>query len=511
MIRLENLIVLYGKSGLGKTSLLNAGVLPEISKEEEYLIIRIRFGSYSDLSQAHYSPLTPHRCILQALQKFELDRSFIEALSLEDEATNLWLHAKNLQLCNPNIEGILFVIDQFEELFSWEEQEINAFKLALADLLYIQIPQKISKRISQLIRTHPNLYTAEQLERMYQSINAKVLIAIRSDRFSQLNDLSDALPNIMKKCYHLDALSVFQAKEAILLPAQQEGEFDTSQFSFSPEALDQILNYLSNSRKRKIESFQLQLLCQEIEDKVRVHRNIYIKSQDLGDFEKIYENYYDRQLNSIENEEDGKKARKFIEEGLVFEDEERRLSVFEGIARQQYQLSLEVLTQLVEMRLIRAEPLSDGGFSYELIHDTLVHPVIKAKNQRIRQEGVNIEKKRINRIRRRIGIISMLASAIMLILIGGIIYTNQQKNEVEVAKEKAEKLSQTLTNTLIQLKEKDIRDLNHQIETYLAISDNTTGEQRASYKERVSVLRTRMDSIQKETIWLRQNLVLMDE
>ena len=43
-IILEQLLVLFGKSGLGKSSLLNAGVLPKLKKENNYLPVKIRFG-----------------------------------------------------------------------------------------------------------------------------------------------------------------------------------------------------------------------------------------------------------------------------------------------------------------------------------------------------------------------------------------------------------------------------------------------------------------------------------
>ena len=38
------LLILYGKSGIGKTSLLNAGVFPELRKEQ-YLPVSIRLGT----------------------------------------------------------------------------------------------------------------------------------------------------------------------------------------------------------------------------------------------------------------------------------------------------------------------------------------------------------------------------------------------------------------------------------------------------------------------------------
>jgi len=47
VIELEKLVVLYGKSGYGKSSLINAGLKPVLS-ENNYHLIYVRFGSYSD-------------------------------------------------------------------------------------------------------------------------------------------------------------------------------------------------------------------------------------------------------------------------------------------------------------------------------------------------------------------------------------------------------------------------------------------------------------------------------
>ena len=45
LINLEKLVLLYSKSGLGKSSLLNAGVLPLFDEEEGYTTIKIRLGA----------------------------------------------------------------------------------------------------------------------------------------------------------------------------------------------------------------------------------------------------------------------------------------------------------------------------------------------------------------------------------------------------------------------------------------------------------------------------------
>ena len=79
-------------------------------------------------------------------------------------------------------------------------------------------------------------------------------------------------------------------------------------------------------------------------------------------------------------------ARRLIEEGLVFEEEERRLSLYEGQIFKTYKIQPETLQKLVDAHLLRAEPSLSGGYTYELSHDTLVAPVLKAKRLRLEEE-----------------------------------------------------------------------------------------------------------------------------
>ena len=88
----------------------------------------------------------------------------------------------------------------------------------------------------------------------------------------------------------------------------------------------------------------------------------------------------------LESSSDRIAARKLIEEGLIFEEEERRLTLYEGQIFKTYGISPELLRKLLDTHLIRSEPSLRGGYTYELSHDTLVAPVLKAKKKRLENE-----------------------------------------------------------------------------------------------------------------------------
>ncbi len=121
---------------------------------------------------------------------------------------------------------------------------------------------------------------------------------------------------------------------------------------------------------------------------------IIVKSDFYGGnqgIDNILNDYYEREIRKIGNQEDQSLARKFIEEGLIIEGS--RVSVSEASAISQFDLSEDLLQRLRDSRLIRAEN-THLGKAYEVSHDTLVHPILKSFEKRKRAEDqIEIAKK----------------------------------------------------------------------------------------------------------------------
>lgn len=381
LLSLEDLVVLYSKSGLGKSSLINAGVIPKIHLEEDFKPFSIRFGAYTKEQEKKPVITTSQQLSLNNESKIYLDK-----LIPKDNSFWYFIKDKQLQEKNKN-KGYLLIFDQFEELFTYPEEEILKFKKELKEILNNQIPQRFREALEKQFEEDNLELTEEELELFHKEVDIKVLLAIRSDRMSLLNELKDYLPNILRHCYELDALSVEQAEDAILNPAfRKDKTFISPTFDFDDNVLDAILQFLTKNYTQKIESFQLQILCQNIEKKIIDKKLQIVTVADIGDIESIYKNHYDNLIGGIGVEEEQLAARKLIEEGLIFEEEERRLSLYEGQIFKSFGVTPDLLKRLVDSHLLRAEPSMQGGYTYELCHDTLVAPVLDAKKKRIEAE-----------------------------------------------------------------------------------------------------------------------------
>ncbi|HXU36274.1 MAG TPA: hypothetical protein VN937_07900 [Blastocatellia bacterium] len=412
-ITVEKTTVLYGKSGLGKTSLLNAGVVPKLEADYQYHVIPIRFGSYTQGNLRH-----PLDIAEEGIAAFPHQESFLTKLDLED--VSLWLHIKSLELALPEHTTFLLVFDQFEELFTYPEG-VNEFAQTLADLLYGRTPEDSQRALRLATRNDSSLITPGQWEFLRRPVNLKVLMSIRSDRMSLLDTLASQIPSILLNCYELKPLSRAQAEDAITSPAQRAGQFLTRPFTYQQEALDKILNYLTQNKTKPIESFQLQILCAYVEELLAITKSKYVEESDIGNLEGIYQNYYDSSIKKLGTEEEQMKARVFIEEGLVFANENRRISLYEGQIHDMFDISAEFLRKLTDTHIIRSEPHSAGGYLYEVSHDTLVAPILKAKAlryRRIHEEKLQRELSEQKKKRRR-----MLIRFALLIAFPGICAT----------------------------------------------------------------------------------------
>ena len=376
LVTVEDTTVLYGKSGLGKSSLLNAGLLPLVEAEGTYLIIPVRLGATSANDTAH-----PLDRVEETLQKIAPAESLLSMIGPRD--VTLWELIKDIAFAHPERRGILLVFDQFEELFTYSEEGVEELGEALGSVLFDRIPKVLDRALRLASERSPELLSDEQWEFLKSPIDVKALMSIRSDKMSLLAGISSDIPTILHNCYELKPLSREQATTAIESPAVLEGEFASPTFTYMPAAIEKILDFLTQEGQKSIETFQLQIFCEYAEQKVVIDRNDdYVEPEDLGDLEAIYESYYDTCIAKVADEGNELKLREFIEEGLIFEEEERRVSLFEGQIQSRFGITDEQIQKLVDSHLLRAEPHASGGFLYEVCHDTLVGPILKAKERR---------------------------------------------------------------------------------------------------------------------------------
>jgi hypothetical protein len=239
-LMLEKLVVLFGKSGYGKSSLLSAGIVPRLTDPAQaeafrFTPIEVRFGVYAGAQS--FSPL-------------ETTRRRIEALPLAAEMDflpdggSLWSLLKRRQ--QPGQAQFVLLFDQFEEFFSYPADQQEAFRRQLAELLYATLPAGLRDQLDRL--------GEDQLRRAVQPLPAKALLSIRSDRMSLLDSMKDVLPAILHKRYELKPLRPAQAREAMVQPALLgredrgwQAHFHSPPFEYSPAALDRIAEELSAS------------------------------------------------------------------------------------------------------------------------------------------------------------------------------------------------------------------------------------------------------------------------
>lgn len=406
LLVLEKLVVLFGKSGYGKSSLLNAGILPKFQNalpdsDVAYQPITVRFNLYVD--DKSIPPLEQVRRRLLEETNENPEGNFL---------TNdtLWQQFKKRQAAADR--HFLLVFDQFEEFFSYPPAQQIQFKEELAELLYKTLPQAVRDAL--------DTFTAEQRRYLSRKLDVKAVFAIRSDRMSDLDSLKDKLPAILYKRYELKGLSPEQARQAIIAPAalpKEKDDFISEPFHYTEGALDKIVQELSATEqiasaagniRSGIEAFQLQILCQYIENEVingriRDRNNDGkpdVDAADLPEIANVYEAYYRSQLDRLTPTE-REAARELIEYGLLYEDtqkgEARRLSVDADLLVQQFAAqgaTHDLLKRLENTFLLRREMNTLGGYNYELSHDTLIAPVLKAKAER------EAEKERRNAERR---------------------------------------------------------------------------------------------------------------
>jgi hypothetical protein len=400
LIMVERLCVLFGKSGHGKSSLLNAGIIPALAEKSTktkrlYIPVPVRFNIWTEQeSMSLYDKFV-----------FQLTNALKDIVpAAENLPDNLpdtlwgafkrWNHTQDMTF--------VLLFDQFEEFFSYPDEQQLAFKEQLAELLYTDYPQ--------FLEDHEDELTEDQVNFLAEKMDTKALLAIRSDRLSELDRLKDRLPAILNKRHELRALDLEQAREAIVGPAAESADepdsgreqYSSPSFQYERSALDTILRELTGRKGAeagRIEAFLLQIVCSSIEKRVVEKELGEVSTDELPNFDTVFEDYYQDRIDELP-EEEHLAARLVLEQGLLLVETQsgdgRRLSRDAGELAQAFGVAPELLQNLERTYLIRREVNSLGGFNYEISHDTLIAPVLKARKEyEAIQEAARIEQERL--------------------------------------------------------------------------------------------------------------------
>ena len=96
-------------------------------------------------------------------------------------------------------------------------------------------------------------------------------------------------------------------------------------------------------------------------------------------------------MNGIDKDK-VKNVKRLFEEGLIFEKDKIRVPLYKGQITDSYGVDEVLLNKLVNTHLIRSEQDTNGKEKFELSHDSLIDPILKAKEKRVAEEKADLAK-----------------------------------------------------------------------------------------------------------------------
>jgi len=391
MVILNEIVVLFGKSGTGKSSLLNAGVCPQF--EDRHL--------HPVFIRLHNTNLRPEQQVYEYLKENDyIPKNMPDGLTLWEYFKCFW-YVDLGEVFTPVI-----IFDQFEELFTlYTLEERQNFIDQLADLVNGRMPISLQKKIKESddsLDPEIDWQTPPKV---------KIILAIRSDYLYLLNELASDIPSILRTRFQLNMLNRSNAIQAITLPALAAGEYESPIFEYEPKSLENIIEVLGKKEldqlrndlpesEIEIEAFQLQLFSQQIENKIISENRpsgFIVSPGFFGGKEgvqKIIGDFYSSVVSRVP--EEFQVAVETMAATFLIRNN-RRIIMEESSIREECGIPQNLLDQLHEERLLRKEART-GNFYYEISHDTLIEPVLeKYQDVAIRLEEERQEEKRLVR------------------------------------------------------------------------------------------------------------------
>lgn len=366
------LTILFGQSGLGKTSILRAGIVPRL-RPEGFCPVYVRLDYGKD------SP-SPSEQIKQAIFRATKEAGQWAQVGVSQEGETLWefLHHRDDVLRDRSGRTLipLLIFDQFEEIFTLAQgddfgrQRAAQFIADLADLVENRAPRALEARLEA------DEAGMEKFD--FGRADYRILISLREDYLAHLEGLKSAMPSVTQNRMRLARMTGAQALAAVTRPGRG---------LVSDDVAAQIVTFVSGATDlahAEVEPSLLSLVCRELNETRRTRGHAEISADLLaGSRDTILTEFYER---TLADQPAG--VRSFIEDELLT-DSGYRESIAEERVKKGFiaaGATAEAVAVLIDRRLLRVEERLDVR-RVELTHDVLCGVVRGSRDVRQAREA----------------------------------------------------------------------------------------------------------------------------
>lgn len=421
-------VVVYGKSGIGKSSLLKAGVFP-LLRQNGFIPIYLRLAHNTDV------PYTQ-----------QIENSIVENVVLQDLLSpnvpdlGLWdfLHRNHFSDQEGNPVTLVIVFDQFEEIFTLthvsHKSEVQSLFSELADVLNDVKPDKViqaennygSKITEDTSRTKASgfiLQTVSKSALKYEKAPSfRIILSLRDDSLYLLERNTAKIPALKVNRYNLCALDEESAMEVIMKPCP--GLFTAKQ---GKEILNG-LAYYEYDDYRVVDPAIISLFLFS-----------YYKGQGQVAYNDIFERYYQ---DCTKNISDSSLA--YIEDHLLTERGNRNQIPYEDLIAAG--ISDNEMDLLLKSKVLKTEKRKNIDY-VEFSHDRLCEQALKHREERKLREQTQKMRKRMLAF----GLVALFLIGIMAVFF----WQNRQRHLsdekrllTEMENDSIQRLNQSLHNQI---------------------------------------------------------------
>jgi WD40 repeat protein len=390
----SRLTVLYGPSGVGKSSLLRAAVARSLRELPEQPVVVV-FSSWSD---------DPNVALAEAVAEATGDTTNGSAVAALERAQSG--------------RDVYLVLDQAEEYFLYHADDGGADSFA------------------------------EALPAVLGPLRVNVLISLREDSLAKLDRFTGRIPSLFSNTLRLDRLDRRSAQAAILRPVERYAELTTAPVTIEPELAERVLDEVGAGQIEpalgglgaveggdsgaRIEAPYLQLVMQRIWDEERAAGSDVLHADTLarlGGAQHVVEEHLAGALDELSEDEKDVAARLFnhlvTPSGTKIAHDVSDLADFGNVPAAQVQ---PVLSQLADRRILRS--VEEGGHvRYEIFHDVLAEPVLAWRAAHEADRELEAQKRESDRRHRRLLAIIGAGTVLLAVMSAVTVFAVTQRSE----------------------------------------------------------------------------------